>query len=316
MLFSRPSAWIAVDWAVAAYVAAVGVLALSCADAIPEWPALVGAHAALLVALVAMPPRGASWEHRRADDPLWLDVSRRTLRFLRYTYPVLLLTPFFEEVRFTVNATSPDHPYWFEPHLYAADRALFGATPAVAISQKPVPLLDDLMHGFYFSYYPMILAAMIVAWHGTRRNGAAPPPGFHRVLTATICGFFSAYVWYPFLPARGPWENATLMAGLRHFEGAVFTPLVQWLIDNAGVPGGCFPSAHVAGTWALVVGLAPAHRRLALWFSGLAVGLSVACVYTRYHHAADVLAGLGVGVAGALLGLALTRVSAPAPDRL
>ena len=307
MITSRLSAWIAVDWAVAAYVAAVGVLAIACADAIPQWPALVSAHAALLVALVALPPRVARWEVRRSADPAWLDVSRRTLRFLRYTYPVLLLTPFFEEVRFTVNAVSPNNPYWFEPYLYAADRALLRSAPAAAVAQNGASILDELMHAFYFSYYPMIAAAMVVAWFGMRRRAPTPAAGFHRVLTATIFGFFSAYVWYPFLPARGPWENAELMAGLRKFEGFIFTPLVQWLINNAGVPGGCFPSAHVAGTWALVVGLAPAHRQLASWFSVLAVGLSISCVYTHYHHTVDVFAGFVVGVGGGLLGLALSR---------
>ena len=45
---------------------------------------------------------------------------RSVARFLRYTYPALLLTPFFEEVSLTVNAAAPDAPtgssdYLFEP---------------------------------------------------------------------------------------------------------------------------------------------------------------------------------------------------------
>ena len=56
----------------------------------------------------------------------------------------------------------------------------------------------------------------------------------------------------------------------------------------------------------LTVGLAAVHRKHAMWFGLIAIGLGISCVYTRYHHAVDVLAGLIVGVAGGLLGYALT----------
>ena len=302
---ARLSSWIAVDWAVAAYTLGVGILALLCARAIPQWPLLVAGHGALLAILFLLPPRGARWEQGRFDDPSWLSAARRVGRFLRYTYPALLLTPFFEEVRFTVNATRPSRPYWFEAYLYAADGALFGTTPAVAISAVPAPALDELMHALYFSYYPLIIGGIVTAWIGSKRAGATPGYGFH-TMTSMMLGFFFAYVWYPFLPARGPWENPELMSGVREFDGFLFTPLIQWIIERAAVSGGCFPSAHVAGTWGLIVGLAAAHRRQAVWFSLVAAGLGVSCVYTRYHHAVDVFAGLIVGLAGGALGPALT----------
>jgi hypothetical protein len=43
--------------------------------------------------------------------------ARSTLRFLRYTYPALLLTLFFEEVSLTVNAAATGAPYWFETYF-------------------------------------------------------------------------------------------------------------------------------------------------------------------------------------------------------
>jgi membrane-associated phospholipid phosphatase len=68
-----------------------------------------------------------------------------------------------------------------------------------------------------------------------------------------------------------------------------------------------FPSAHVSGTWALTFGLYATDRRAARWFALLAVGVSVACVYTRYHHAVDVLAALTVAIIAKMVGSALTR---------
>jgi membrane-associated phospholipid phosphatase len=99
------------------------------------------------------------------------------------------------------------------------------------------------------------------------------------------------------------------MAGLRPFGGWVFTRVIEYIIAGAAVSGGCFPSAHVSGAWAVTFGLYATDRRAALCFGLLAIGLSVACVYTRYHHAVDVLAGLTVATVAAMIGVGLTRKS-------
>jgi len=300
---------LAVDWALALYAVFVALVAVIWAAQIPEWRFIVLAHGALLVFLLALPGRGAAWERIHPKDSAWMARVRAVARFLRYTYPALLLTPFFEEVALTVNAAAPSSPYWFERFLYAADRALFGATPAVALSQAGGPLLDEIMHAFYFAYFPLIIGGIVLAWRGRRRVGETPAPGFHRAFTCMMLGFFLSYVWYPFLPARGPWESPAVMAGLRPFDGWLFTDAIALIIGKAAVSGGCFPSAHVSGAWALTFGLYPKHRKVALWFGLVAVGLSVACVYTRYHHAVDVVAGLVVSMIAAMIGYWLTRDS-------
>jgi hypothetical protein len=235
---------------------------------------------------------------------------RTITRFLRYTYPALLLTPFFEEVALTVNAAAPESPFWFERYLITADRWLFGTTPAAALSQAGNSVLDELMHGFYLSYYVLITAGIVLAWRGPAGGGPKPGPGFNAAFTGMMLGFFLSFVWYPFLPARGPWEHPALVDGLRPFGGWAFTRAIELIIAGAAVSGGCFPSAHVSGTWALTIGLFSTQRRLALGFGVMATGLSVACVYTRYHHAVDVFAGLAVGILGALVGRRIARAGA------
>ena len=306
VLTARFEVWTAVDWAIALYATYVAVVAVVFRETVAQWPSLLVWHAALVIALLLMPPRGAAWEQTSADDPAWRTWLRLTARFLRYTYPALLLTPFFEEVALTVNAASPGSPYWFESYLLAADRALFGGTPAVLLSQAGWPLLDEVMHAFYFGYYPLITFGIIVAWRGWDRRGT-PGPGFHTAMTCMMLGFFLSYIWYPFLPARGPWEHSEIMTGLRPFGGWVFTRVIEVIIAGAAVSGGCFPSAHVSGTWALTFGLAFSRPRTAFLFGLFALGLSVACVYTRYHHAVDVFAGLTVAAVAAAAGYLLTR---------
>ena len=87
----------------------------------------------------------------------------------------------------------------------------------------------------------------------------------------------------------------------------MFTRAIEVIIAGAAVSGGCFPSAHVSGTWALTFGLAFLRPKTAFWFGLFALGLSVACVYTRYHHAVDILAGVTVAAVAAAAGYHLTR---------
>jgi len=311
---ARTAQWVAVDWALVTYVTFVALVAAMWK--VPQWPYIVGGHAAIIGGLLLLPPRGAAWEQAHAADSRWLASARSTARFLRYTYPALLLTPFFEEVSLTVNAAALQTPYWFEHYLFDTDRALFGGIPAVMLSQAGNSVLDEIMHAFYFSYFLLIIGGIVIAWNGERRDRETPGRGFHTAMTCMMLGFFLSYVWYPFLPGRGPWEHPEVMAGLRPFDGWVFTRVIEWIIAGAAVSGGCFPSAHVSGAWAMTFGLYATNRRAAIAFGFIATGLSVACVYTRYHHAVDVLAGLTVAIIAAAIGYGLTRTSRVTADRM
>jgi membrane-associated phospholipid phosphatase len=248
----------------------------------------------VVLSILLLPRRGSAWERERAEPPRKRNL-RRVAKFLRYTYLLIVMIFFFEEVEHTVNALWAADPYWFESRLYALDRAVFGELPSILLNPLVGLPQDELMHAFYFSYYFIVIGGTVVAWHG---RGSVGPRGFDVVLSSTIIAFLLRFVWYPFLPARGPWENEVLMAALTPFEGAVFVPAVEALIDKGAVSGGCFPSSHVGASWAVVLSLARFHRKAALLCGLFAIGLSLACVYTRYHHAADVPAGLLAGVAG------------------
>jgi membrane-associated phospholipid phosphatase len=304
---ARAVSWTALDWAVVLYAIFVALVAV--VWAVPKWPHILAGHAALVVALLFLPSRGAAWEEPGLNESPWRSSVRRTVRFFRYTYPALLLTLFFEEVSLTVNAAAAGAPYWFETYLYNADRMLFGGVPAVMLSQAGNVVLDEVMHAFHFSYYILIIGGIIIAWNG-ERGDRTPGRGFQTTITCMMLGFFLSYVWYPFLPARGPWEHPEVMAGLRAFgSGWIFTPLLKLIMAGASVSGACFPSAHVSGTWALTFGLYAANRRAAVVMGVVAMGLSVACVYLRYHHAVDVFAGFAVAAVAAVVGYAVTRRS-------
>lgn len=303
--------WAILDGSVILYTVLTALLILACHQNIADPVPLVALHALVVLVVFVLPPRGARWETATADEPLWRYVLRGGARFLRYAYPLLLVVLYFEEVQQTVNAIAPAAPYWFEPNLYAADRWLFGELPALFMSSWVGLPQDEILHAFYFSYYFIVIGGVIVAWFGPKGTTGQPGPGFETAITSTVIAFFLCFLWYPWLPARGPWENPELMAGLPKFEGILFTPIVEWIIERGAVSGGCFPSSHVGGSWGMVLGLAASHRRAALVLGFFAVGMSLACVYTRYHHAVDVPAGLLAGALAAWIAWSLTAHPAP-----
>ena len=302
--------WTPVDWIVAAYTAWMGLLILWFAAEVPPWPQLLSIHAGILIMMLIIPPRGASWE-ARTWPRLWLRVAHQFVRFVRYAYPLALALFFFEEGQFTVNMIFPDTPYWFEPYLYAADRAVFGGLPGHLMAPWVNPLLTEVMHFFYWSYYIILIGGVAVAYVGWERKEPLrlPAEGFDETITSLTTAFILAFLFYPWLAARGPWESPATMEGLPPLDGWVFTWVMDRIIEHGAVSGNCFPSDHVAGAWAIVFGLAwtRGHRRTVYLFTFLSLGMTFACVYTRYHHAVDMPAGFACGLLGALVGGSLVR---------
>ena len=224
------------------------------------------------------------------------------------------MLPFFQEFHLTVNALTPEKPYWFEPSLYGADALIFGELPAVLLAPLATPFLNEVMHAFYFSYYLILVAGLLSAWPASAEKNtdncqnhqevqlAEPRAVFNSGLLGMTLAYLLTFLCYPFLPARGPWENPDLMAEMAPFQGVLFTPLVHSIIERGAVSGGCFPSSHVSGVWGLIVGLSAAHTGASWMLAIPAVGMSAACVYTRLHHAVDIGAGVLIGCMGGWLG--------------
>ncbi len=291
------------DRMVMAYTAWVALLVVVSRENVPEWRAILLFHAVVLAVMTALSiwaPRGASWESPPPGEAVGKRSLRGGLRFFRYTYPLLLMVFYFEEVQWTVNAFWPHARYWFESHLYAADRFLFGDLPSKLLNPSVGIVTNELTHAFYFSYYFIVVGGVVFAWIG--RGSGKPGPAFETTISSVVAAFLLCFIWYPFLPARGPWENPALMATLTPIEGPLFVALVEALLDKGAVSGGCFPSSHVAASWATVLGLARFHPRLAVVLGALTTGLSFACVYGRYHHGIDVPAGGLAAIAGLAVG--------------
>jgi membrane-associated phospholipid phosphatase len=218
---------------------------------------------------------------------------RRGISYARDWVPLaLVLTAYREMDWFT--------PKYADHHLEALwiqwDRFLL--RPA-AIGEVWVPNLLELSYLLVYAVGPFTVA-MLYILH--RRDVMG------KVLFIYVVGTVAAYGLFPYFPSSPP--RAVFPALDVPAANTLVRRLNLFLVGDYGIHSSVFPSAHVSSAfsaaWALLLYL-PERRRLGWGMLIYAVLVSLATVYGRYHYAVDALAGLGVSVCAAALGVWLFR---------
>ena len=283
-----------VDYATQAYLALVGLLILSFHNStVPDWPRLLGLHAAGLVLVHWLIQAHA----RRKPAPL--------LDFLRHFYPVLLYTAFFVETGSLNRMFFPDY---LDPMVARWEQALFGCQPSVLFMQKlPWLAVSELFYVSYFSYYIMIAGVGIALYLRSRQQ-------FYHYVSVVSFLFYVCYLIYIFLPVIGSRvffhqvegyapPDATQQLALTDtypeaVQAGVFFRIMRWVYRVFEAPGAALPSSHVAVALCTVFFSFRYLRSIRYVHLAVALLLCLSTVYCRYHYAVDVLAGL---VAAAVL---------------
>ena len=283
-----------VDYATQAYLALVGLLILSFHNStVPDWPRLLGLHAAGLVVVHWLIQAHA----RRKPAPL--------LDFLRHFYPVLLYTAFFVETGSLNRMFFPDY---LDPMVARWEQALFGCQPSVLFMQKlPWLAVSELFYVSYFSYYIMIAGVGIALYLRSRQQ-------FYHYVSVVSFLFYVCYLIYIFLPVIGSrvffhqvdgyaLPEATQQLALTDtypeaVQAGVFFRIMRWVYRVFEAPGAALPSSHVAVALCTVFFSFRYLRSIRYVHLAVALLLCLSTVYCRYHYAVDVLAGL---VAAAVL---------------
>ncbi len=119
---------------------------------------------------------------------------------------------------------------------------------------------------------------------------------FRRLVLATGVTLLAAYTTYLLFPVY--FERP-------HLE---VTSVHTWLLslEYMDKPYNHFPSLHVALSW-LAVQAAQVSRTSRVWWSAVAVGISISTVFVKQHYVADVVYGFG-------LAWLAWRLATPAPD--
>lgn len=229
-----------------------------------------------------------------AERTHWLYESSyyRFWHFWRHWYPHLFFLFCFEEMGRLVHLVNPG---WEDAKLIAFDRWLTGVSPSLWIEQFTHPALTEFMQFAYFSYFIYLLILGGILYY--QRDFES----YWAVMTYSAAGYVFGYVIATFFPVQSPWFT---LAGQWHGEltGGPFTAVINLIEKYGRVHGAAFPSQHVAGAMAALLG-AWRHRRWLFWtFLPFVASMCVSTVYVRNHYLADVLGGMVTGTLGYVVG--------------
>jgi len=243
---------------------------------------------ALLILILCRMEAGA------AERTHWLyeSFSYRFWHFWRHWYPHLFFLFCFEEMGRLVHLVNPG---WEDAKLIALDRWLTGMNPSLWLEQFTLPALTEFMQFAYFTYFVYLLILGGILYY--QRDFES----YWAVMTYSAAGYVFGYVIATLFPVQSPWFT---LAGQWHGElvGGPFTALINLIEKYGRVHGAAFPSQHVAGAMAALLG-AWRHRRWLFWiFLPFVASMCVSTVYVRNHYVADVLGGIVTGSLGYVVG--------------
>ncbi|MGC0773487.1 MAG: phosphatase PAP2 family protein [Candidatus Acidiferrum sp.] len=216
----------------------------------------------------------------------------RFWHFWRHWYPHLYFLFCFEELGRLVHLVQPG---WQDAKLIAFDHWLTGVNPSLWLERFAHPALNEFMQFAYFTYFLFLVILGAILYY--RREWES----YWAAMTYSAVGYSLGYVIAMLFPVQSPWFT---FAGMWHGElaGGPFTALINVIEKCGRVHGAAFPSQHVAGATAALLG-AWRHRRWLFWvFLPFVSCMCISTVYVRNHYVADVLGGMITGTLGYIIG--------------
>lgn len=217
----------------------------------------------------------------------WVD---EVTRIARDWLPFMLFLLFYGTFYSTLWATV--HPRTFDSTLLAADRALFGETPSVAMQKWISSGLTSFMSLCYFLHlvFPPVMAFL---WY--RRDVRI----FRQFLLAILfCGAIGT-LGYLLIPAVGPGVAYPQLYS-KSLTGSLYQPIIDFM-DRARAPRDAFPSLHIAISAVVLIFAARYNRVVLLILAPLILGNWISTIYLRYHYFVDDIGGFVLAVASVLI---------------
>jgi membrane-associated phospholipid phosphatase len=234
---------------------------------------------------------------------------RQRLEFVTDWLPLLSMTLLFDAVRGAIwILVDRGYQAYYVGYVIDLERLMFG-TPAAPIPFQAyrTPALDAvavLLHSTHFAYF---LIFGLVLWHARRGHF-----GFFRRALGLLMLF--GLIGYAVIPTAPPWIAAQPRFGaldpVEHVVAAMYTAHLPQLYSAFDTnPMAAMPSLHAAFPFLIAVvawrGFGP---RVGAVLSVYALLVMLAVIYLGEHYAVDVVAGVAVAAAAALLARGLNPV--------
>ena len=208
-------------------------------------------------------------------------------RILRLLYPVILFTFFY---RTTGSLMFLLFDSFLDVQITTFEKLVFGVNPTLYIDRNLLtPWLTEPISFCYFSYYFMIPVFFVILYikkdYEIIKNS----------MSAICLTFFLSYLLFFLYPIEGPrWYFAGQYINV--IEGPLFRRLVEMVIDNGAVRGGCMPSSHFGIALVITMYCFKYYRNKAWLITVLTFGLAIGTVWGRFHYVSDVIVGGLIGM--------------------
>lgn len=223
----------------------------------------------------------------------YVDEQKSRFFFLiRIAYPALLFTFFY---RATGGSMFLIFDQFYDWQLTSFERAIFGANPTLYIDQHLLNAWANEIFSFcYFSYYFWILVFLLALF--VKKHYET----IKSFLTAACLTFFLSYILFFLYPIEGPrWYFANEY--MNQVESPLFRGLVEFVMDNGAVRGGCMPSSHFGVALVIMMYCFRHYRKVGWILLPLNIGLAIGTVWGRFHYVSDVFVGGILGLVSALM---------------
>ncbi len=223
----------------------------------------------------------------------YVDEHRNRLSTLiRITYPILLFTFFYQA---TGGLMFLVFGHFYDSQLVSFEKAIFGVNPTLYIDRHLLNIWANEVFSFcYFSYYFWILVFLLVLF--VKKHYET----IKSFLTAACLTFFLSYILFFLYPIEGPrWHLAGQY--VNQIEGPLFRKMVEVVIDNGAVRGGCMPSSHFGVMLVIMMYCFRQYRKAGWTLLPLNIGLAIGTVWGRFHYVSDVFVGGILGLVTTLM---------------
>lgn len=218
--------------------------------------------------------------------------KNRAMALIRILYPAILFTFFYNATGGTMFLIFKK---FLDYQLVAFEYSILGFTPTLYIDQNLLAVIPNEIFSFcYFCYYFMIPVYLIGLF--IKKDDHI----LKESITAICLTFFFSYLLFFLYPIEGPRYHFVDLFQNK-IEGPIFRQMVEYIILNGAVRGGCMPSTHFAVALVINMFCFKYYRIFGWILLPINIGMAIGTFWGRFHYVSDVIIGGIIAVVGTVL---------------